>query len=191
MHLILASTSPSRRELLGRLGVPFECVPPGVDENAVKREEPDPARLAARLAAMKAGAVAADHADATVIGSDSVAVVGGVIVGKPGTADRAVAQLEAARDGGMDLLTAVCVLGGGRRFGHLVRSRLTLRDLTRDELRRYVARDDPTWCAGSFKIESAGIGLFASVESDDWTAVQGLPLIAVCGALRELGFRVP
>ena len=191
MRLILASTSPSRRELLARLGLPFDTVPPGVDEDAVKREEPDPARLAARLARMKAEAVAADRPGAVVIGSDSVAVAGGAVVGKPGTADRAVAQLEAARDGGLELLTAVAVLGGGRAFEHLVSSRLTLRGLNREELRRYVERDDPTWCAGSFKIEAAGIGLFASVESDDWTAVQGLPLIAVTTALRELGFAVP
>ncbi|HEX6986695.1 MAG TPA: nucleoside triphosphate pyrophosphatase [Planctomycetaceae bacterium] len=191
--LILASTSPYRRALLERLGVAFRCVPPGVDEDAMKRETADPVRLAERLAAAKADAVAARFPEAVVIGSDQLAAIDGEVLGKPGTPDRAVDQLERLAGRTHELVTAVCVLrrSDGARRAHVDRTRLSMRPLSREELARYVALDAPTDCAGAYKIESAGIALFERIETEDFTAITGLPLIATVRMLREFGIAVP
>ena len=189
--LILASTSPYRRELLARLRVPFECVPPGSDERCLDGEPAD--ALALRLARLKAEAVAARHPGHVVIGSDQVAVRGTEVLGKPGTADRCAEQL--ARSSGQEVafLTAVHVVDGrhGRSESHLDRTLVCFRALTPDEISRYVAADHPLDCAGGFKAESLGIGLFERIESVDPTALTGLPLIWLSAALRRAGIPVP
>lgn len=191
--LILASTSRYRRALVQRLGVPFRCVAPGVDEDAVKREVADPIALAERLAAAKAEAVAATSPQAVVIGSDQLATIDGEVLGKPGTRDAAVAQLERLAGRTHELVTAVCVLRktDGIVRTHTDRTRLTMRPLAREQLARYVGRDDPIDCAGSYKIESAGIALFERIETEDFTAITGLPLIALVRMLRDFGIDVP
>jgi len=193
LELILASTSPYRRALLERLGLTFRCEAPGVDEEAIKRLFPDPIALAQRLALEKAAAIASRFPDAIVIGSDQLATIDGEILGKPATPEKAVAQLERLSGRTHELVTAVCVMrqAAGQLREHTDVTRLTMRSLDRDSLARYVALDRPTDCAGSYKIESAGVSLFANIETDDFTAITGLPLIATVRMLAEFGMQVP
>lgn len=190
-RLILASTSPYRRELLGRLRVPFAAEAPGCDEQRLP-DEPA-ATLALRLARLKAEAVAAREPDTVVIGSDQVAVRGTEILGKPGTAERCAAQLRQSAGREVVFLTAVHVVDGpqGRAESHVDHTIVRFRNLTDDEIARYIAADAPLDCAGGFKAESLGIALFEHIESRDPTALTGLPLIWVSAALRRAGIPVP
>jgi len=190
-RLILASTSAYRRALLERLGVPFDCVAPGPDERRLP-DEPA-AALARRLARLKAEAVAANHPGCLVIGSDQVAVRGPEILGKPGTVERCTEQLLKSSGGEVAFLTAVHVVDGrgGRAESHLDRTQVRFRTLEPAEVARYIAVDAPLDCAGGFKAESLGIALFERIESADPTALTGLPLIWLCGALRRAGIPVP
>jgi septum formation protein len=190
-RLILASTSAYRRELLARLRVPFECLAPGCDEQRLPGE-PAPA-LAARLARLKADTVAARHPGSIVIGSDQVAVRGDAILGKPGTVERCTEQLLQSSGREVAFLTAVHVVDGrhGRAESHLDRTMVLFRTLDSGEVARYVAADQPLDCAGGFKAESLGIGLFERIDSTDPTALTGLPLIWLSGALRRAGIPVP
>ena len=191
--LILASSSPYRALLLDRLGVPYTQQSPGVDESALKATVPDPAALAEALAVAKAAAVAAKNPGALCLGSDQVAVSGGERLDKPGTAERAVAQLVRQRDRGLSLFCGVALVGpGGRRRSAAVRSDLTPHDLPEDRLRAYVAKVNPVDCAGSFKLEEpGGLALFEQIDAPDWTAVIGLPLLTVAAWLREAGYELP
>ena len=189
--LLLASTSLHRRRLLERLSLPFECLPPGVEEIRLAGEAPS--SLAIRLARAKALAVAGPRADAIVIGSDQVALRGDEIVGKPGDADRCRAQLAASSGRQLQFLTAVCVAtgGGARFFEHTDRTVVTFRKLEAYEIARYVDRDQPWDCAGGFKGESLGIALCERIETLDPSALTGLPLIWLAGVLRQCGLSVP
>lgn len=185
--LILASSSAYRRQLLERLRVPFAVHPAGADESALAGETAR--ELVARLAEVKARSVAARFPPAWVIGSDQVAVCRGHIVGKPGSAARNVEQLRAASGQGVTFLTAVCLLRGsdGRLEQHLDTTTVQFRELTDAEIERYVDLERPFDCAGGFKSEGLGITLFDSIESRDPTALIGLPLIWLAGALRRAG----
>ena len=189
MHptLILASGSPYRRELLGRLRVAFATDAPGVDERP--RADDTPRGLVARLARAKATAVAGRHPDAWVLGSDQLAVRGGEILGKPGNAADCETQLMASSGRDVVFLTAACLLRArdGRCLEHVDETRVRFRQLAAGEVRRYVALEQPLDCAGGFKSEGLGIVLFERIDSEDPTALIGLPLIWVAGALREAG----
>ena len=190
-RVILASTSAYRRELLARLRVPFKAVAPGCDEHQLPGE---PAQaLARRLAQLKAETVAARHPGSVVIGSDQVAVRGAEILGKPGTAERCTAQLQQSSGHEVVFLTAVHVVDGrtGRAESHVDHTVVGFRSLGADEIARYIAADAPLDCAGGFKAESLGIGLFDRIESSDPSALTGLPLIWVSAALRRAGIPVP
>lgn len=187
--LILASTSPYRRELLQRLRLPFSCSKPHVDESPLPGEAPR--ALAARLATAKAAAVAAQAADAWVIGSDQVAELDGRPLGKPGTRAAAIAQLEAMSGRSAAFHTAVCLMRHGRVLAATDVTIVRLRPLDRDEIERYIDAESPLDCAGSFKCEGLGIALFEAIESRDPTALVGLPLIALSRLLRTAGFAVP
>jgi septum formation protein len=189
--LVLASTSPYRSALLARLGLPFRCEAPGVDESAAKTRLRDPLTIVAELALQKARAVAARHPDAVVIGSDQGACIDGDLLDKPGTAANAIAQLRRLRGRDHELLTAVAIVHGGRVTGFVDRTRLTMRRLADAEIERYVAADNPLDCAGSYKIEALGITLFEHIDCADWTAIQGLPLLRLCAELRQSGIAVP
>jgi septum formation protein len=186
-RLILASTSPYRRELLARLRLPFDAIAPGVDEAA--RPGESPLALAQRLALHKAEAVAARYPEAVVIGSDQVADLAGQALGKPGAHDRAVQQLRAMR--GRDVLfhTAVAVLCVAARCDQQAVNtvRVRFRDLTDAEIERYLQLEQPYDCAGSAKCETLGIALVDAIESDDPTALIGLPLIRTSALLRAAG----
>jgi septum formation protein len=189
--VLLASTSPYRRDLLRRLLPDFECVAPGVEESALRHAGDVPAELAARLASAKAAAVAALRPDAIVIGSDQVATVDGSVLGKPGSTRRAIEQLQSLSGRVHQLHTAVSVQVRGTRRDFLNTTDLRMRSLTSDEIDRYVARDQPLDCAGSYRIESLGIALFDEIRTDDFTAIIGLPLRELAAVLRELGVAVP
>ncbi len=188
-RLVLASTSRYRRGLIERLGVPFEAIAPNVDERAVLLP---PKALAAALSGAKAEAVAAVVPDALIIGSDQVPSIDGEALEKPGTPERAEVQLRRLAGRTHELITGVCVLDAatGERREHLDVHRITLRPLTAAQIAAYVARDEPLDCAGAYKVESLGISLMASIEGEDFTAITGLPLIAVTRMLAELGLDV-
>lgn len=190
-RLILASTSAYRRTLLERLALPFDTARPDVDETPLSDETPQ--ALAVRLARAKAEAVLdASQSDAWVIGSDQVAELDEEPLGKPGTAARAEAQLRAMSGREVRFLTAVCLAGpGGRRLEALDVTTVRFRPLSNAEIARYVDRERPLDCAGSFKSEGLGITLFEAIENRDPTALIGLPLIATARLLREAGFVAP
>jgi len=193
--LILASTSKYRRELLARLHLPFSCIAPGVEEAARRGEQP--LALAARLARAKAAAVALQHPDAWVIGSDQVAALAGsegeLVLGKPGTEVRCIEQLRFCSGSTVTFMTAVAVV---RHNGHAVHefidtTRVTFRRLDEETIARYVAAEAPIDCAGGFKSEGLGIALCESIDSGDPSALIGLPLIRLSAVLRDVGFELP
>jgi septum formation protein len=189
--LILGSTSRYRRELLQRLGLPFEVCAPEVDETPQPGEAP--AALAQRLALAKARAVAQRFPEALVIGSDQVADLAGEPLGKPGSHERAVAQLRRMRGQTVVFQTALAVVcqASGFEAQDLAAVRVLFRDLTDDEIERYLRAEQPYDCAGSAKSEGLGIALLASIHNDDPTALIGLPLIRTCELLRAGGLQVP
>jgi septum formation protein len=184
--LILASTSRYRRELLERLRLPFDTVAPEVDETPLPGEAP--AVLAQRLALAKAQAVARAHPQAVVIGSDQVADLQGQCLGKPGQHERAVAQLRAMRGRDVIFQTAVALVAPGLVQQELAQVRVRFRDLSDEEIERYLHAEQPYDCAGSAKSEGLGIALLDSIDSDDPTALIGLPLIRTCRLLRQAGW---
>ena len=185
--LILASTSPYRRELLARLHLPFEPQSPEVDETPAYGEPP--AALAQRLALAKARAVAARFPKAVVIGSDQVAELDGQPIGKPGTHERAVQQLRTMRGRSVVFHTAVAVVRRDTGFEAeaLVPVMVRFRPLDDAEIERYLRLEQPYDCAGSAKAETLGIALLDAIESNDPTALVGLPLIETCRLLRAAG----
>lgn len=195
MELILASTSPYRRQQLERLGLSFRAVAPPFDEENAKgrlqRLGTSPRDLAERLATLKVESVAATFPDAVVIGGDQLVSLDGEILGKPGTAECAVEQLLRMAGRAHDLITSLAAAHRGETRLHTDVTTLRMRPLTRAEVERYVAADSPLDCAGSYKIESRGIALFDEIRSADQTAITGLPMVALTTLLRDLGFSVP
>ena len=194
MNLILASTSPYRRKLLERLHLPFTCVDPAVEETI--REGESAADRACRLAAEKAAAAAKRlESEAIVIGSDQVACLGTQILHKPGTAEAAERQLAASSGQTIHFWTAVSVsvsLSPSQALlQRLVPCEVEMRELSVAEISHYIALDRPLDCAGSFKWESLGITLFESMHTDDPTALEGLPLIALSELLRQADLSLP
>lgn len=186
-RLVLGSTSRYRRELLQRLQVPFEVAAPEVDESPLPDETPQ--ALAERLALAKAHAVARAFPQAVVIGSDQVADLHGLPLGKPGNHERAVLQLRQMRGQTVVFQTAVAVvcLESGFQQSSLAAVRVTFRDLTDDEIENYLQAEQPYDCAGSAKSEGLGIALLASIDNDDPTALIGLPLIRTCRMIQAAG----
>jgi septum formation protein len=189
-RLLLASTSPYRRELLSRLRIPFDIARPEVDETPHPGESP--LALAQRLAAAKAATIVVREGDAWVIGSDQVAELDGEPLGKPGGRDQALAQLAAMSGRSVAFRTALCVMHRDLgRFDAVDTTVVRFRSLGGDEIARYVDAEQPFDCAGSFKSEGLGIVLFEAVDTSDPTALVGLPLIATARLLRQAGFALP
>ncbi|MGC9457168.1 MAG: Maf family protein [Halothiobacillaceae bacterium] len=185
-QLILASSSPYRRDLLARLGLPFDCIRPEVDETARPGESPE--ALVVRLARAKAAVVARACPGRLVIGSDQVAVLDGQILGKPGGHEQARRQLQAASGRTVRFLTGLCLLTDqGPGECDLVPFDVRFRSLTDREIEAYLQRERPYDCAGSFKSEGLGVMLFESMTGEDPTALIGLPLIRLCAMLRAVG----
>ena len=190
-RLVLASTSKYRRALLDRLTLPFDVNGSLVDESVQTGE--DPVALVTRLARDKAQAVADRYPQSVIIGSDQAAVLGRTILGKPGTLERCIEQLRNATGQRVLFHTAVHVidLRNRRHEAHVDTTTVLFRSLTESEIRNYVAREKPVDCAGGFKAESLGISLFERIDSQDPTALIGLPLIWLAGALRRAGYSLP
>lgn len=199
LPLILASTSTTRRELLQRLALPFQCIAPEVDESAQFGETPT--QLAYRLAEQKAAAVAQQYPDAWVIGSDQVASqfdlargqAFGELLGKPLTESRAIEQLQQFSGQTLRFYTGVSLQCAA--IAHVdtavVEFSVSFRTLSLAEIQRYVALEQPLYCAGSFKCEGLGITLFEQMQGEDLTALMGLPLLRLCQMLRQVGYALP
>ncbi len=188
--IILASTSPYRRELLSRLGLPFDVANPETDESQLPGEAPE--AMALRLSEKKARAVAKDFPGALIIGSDQVATVNGKIYGKPGSHQRAVAQLKELSGKTVNFFTGLCLLdsNSGEADVRGVPTLVRFRELSDSEIENYLRREPAYNCAGSAKSEGLGIALLASMQGDDPNALVGLPLIALCDMLRKRGVEV-
>jgi septum formation protein len=188
--VILGSTSVYRRELMNRLRIPFDVQAPDVDETAHQGESP--LQLAQRLALAKAHAVAQKFPEAVVIGSDQVADLDGLALGKPGNFERATVQLRQMRGKTVVFQTAVAVVCHGTGFvaQDCAAVNVVFRDLTDDEITSYLLAETPYDCAGSAKSEGLGITLLASIDNDDPTALVGLPLIRTCSMLRAAGIKL-
>ena len=190
MQLVLASTSPFRRSILEKLGIPFDCHSPEVDETP--RAGETPSQLVERLSIAKAQAVAAHLKEGLVIGSDQVAVIDNEIVGKPGDHEKAMAQLERASGKTVTFLTGLALVNAssGSIQAEVVPFKVVFRQLTRQQIDNYLNAEKPYNCAGSFKSEGLGIALFERLEGDDPNTLIGLPLIRLIRMLEKEGMTV-
>lgn len=192
MGIVLASTSEYRKQLLERLGLPFVQTPPQFDEHRLKELPfPGAAGLARDLATEKVNSLISKHGLETIIGGDQVAELDGRLMGKPQTVEHAVDQLVELSGRSHRLATAVAVWDEGRLITHVDITTLTMRTLDLAAIRRYVEADMPLDCAGSYKLESRGITLFERIETADYTAIIGLPLMALTSILRSIGYIIP
>jgi septum formation protein len=189
MPLLLASTSPYRRELLGKLGLSFAAKAPICDEDAFKKIIKDPVRLATTLAFEKAKSLA--NLQNIVIGGDQLVALDNQIFGKPKTPEKACDQLRQMSGKTHELVTAVCVFAGGEPHPILNITRLKMRQLSLKEIENYVGLDQPMDSAGSYKIEKSGLTLFEKIECEDFSAIQGLPLMALTSLLSAWGLEIP
>jgi septum formation protein len=190
-RLILASSSKYRKLLLDRLGIPFECQSPEIDESALADELP--LDLSQRLAIEKAEVISQENPQAIIIGSDQLAAFKGEIIGKPGSFPAAFEQLSLFSGQVVEFHTTVSVqlLHSGFHESHTDLTRVYFRTLKRDEIERYLEKEKPFDCAGSFKAESLGVTLFDRISSEDPTALIGLPLIRTSAILRRAGLCLP
>lgn len=188
-QLVLASSSIYRRQLLERLGLPFTIASPDVDETPLEHELPE--TMTRRLAQLKASALSKQFPEAWIIGSDQSADLHGQIIGKPGNHERALAQLKQMQGQTVVFHTALCLLTEKEYKTLSVPTRVRFRNLPDESLENYLRIEKPYDCAGSAKSEGMGIILLEQIESDDPTALIGLPLIALSGLLREAGFVIP
>lgn len=190
-RLVLASTSPFRQALLERLGLPFETAAPSIDESIHPGEKPQ--QLVQRLSSLKARAVAATHPDSLIIGSDQVACVDDCILGKPGNRENAIAQLQLASGKPVVFHTGLCLLNSGTHAEQVLCEsfKVHFRRLSLEQIERYVDREQPFGCAGSFKSEAFGIVLFTRLEGDDPNALVGLPMIRLVDMLNKEGVTLP
>ncbi|KXB30211.1 MULTISPECIES: Maf family protein [Dechloromonas] len=188
--LILASTSPYRRELLARLGLPFQVANPQTDETPLPAEPPE--AMALRLSEAKARAVADSFPDALIIGSDQVATVDGKIYGKPGTHERAVDQLRNLSGKTVNFFTGLCLYNArtGQAEVRGIPTLVSFRHLSDSEIENYLRREPAYNCAGSAKSEGLGIALLSKMQGEDPNALVGLPLIALCDLLRNQGLEI-
>ncbi len=183
--LILASSSPYRRDVLARLGIHFECVSPNIDEYQLPGE--DAKQLVERLALAKAAAVAAKHPGCLVLGGDQVLEAAGAIFGKPGTAERAREQLSALAGKAGVFHTGLAAVYGNRRECIYATTQVVWRNLTAKQITDYIAREPAFDCAGSAKLEGLGVSLLESLSGTEPTAILGVPLIATSRLLRRFG----
>ena len=193
-QIILASSSQTRKDLMNRLRLNYLCISPDIDESHQNETHADD--LAKRLAFEKAHVIAQDHPNAIVIGSDQVAWREHApqdFIGKPLTVENAIAQLQLNSGKNVYFSTALSVQHLASSFEHTLveHYHVKFRDLTLDEIQRYVELDDPLYCAGSFKCESLGITLFEQMIGQDQTTLMGMPMIQLCGILRTLGIHLP
>lgn len=186
-QIILASNSRYRKALLNRLGLPFQAIPPAIDEST--RDGEPPAHMVMRLARQKAGALCQHYPDALIIGSDQCAVVSDSVLGKPGNFDRAFCQLKLASGKTAIFHTGLCLLDTANGYCQIddIVFKVSLRQLTDAQITHYLQKEKPYDCAGSFKAEGLGVALFERMEGDDPNALIGLPLIRLVSMLKNAG----
>ncbi|WP_339510016.1 Maf family protein [Pseudomonas sp. RL_15y_Pfl2_60] len=191
LPLILASSSPYRRELLGRLNLAFSCSSPDIDESRLADETP--CDMVKRLALEKARALSSTYTQHLIIGSDQVAVLDQQVLGKPHTMERAFSQLSAASGKSVSFLTGLALLNSatGQYQVDCVPFTVHFRNLSPEQIQRYLEAEQPLDCAGSFKAEGLGVSLFRSTEGSDANSLIGLPLIRLVDMLHEEGWQIP
>lgn len=189
--LILASASPYKKELLMRLGVPFESVDSKIDENFYKQKNKDPIKLTQILATKKAEVLLNEFQDAVIIGADQICFFQGKILGKTHSIEKSYEQLMEMQNREHSLITSFCILSGDKKVIRTNTTTLKMRSLSSSQVKNYLIRDNPIDCAGSYKLELRGIGLFEDIKTDDHTAIVGLPLISLANELINIGFEIP
>jgi septum formation protein len=189
--IILASKSPYRKELLQRLGIEFQCIASQVDENKIKAEISDPIELTQKLSVEKAMAIVQEHPDSIVIGSDQVCHFKGEILGKAKTHENAFIQMSKLNGNMHELITSYAIVHKDTIIIKTDTTKLYMRNLTENQIKNYLRTDNPIDCAGSYKLELNGISLFRKIETEDNTAIIGLPLISLSNELNKLGIVIP
>ena len=189
--LILASASKYRKELLERLGLAFESIASDVDEDVFKQQIKNPQELAATLAHQKAKSILDKHIDAVVIGSDQVAFVDDMILGKTGSLEGSIEQLKLLSGKTHALITAYCVMDQEQSLTKINTTYLKMKSLNESQIKNYLSFDNPFDCAGSYKLEQRGISLFEEIRTEDHTAIIGLPLVQLGVDLEKFGFIIP
>lgn len=189
--IVLGSTSPFRKELMDKLHIAYSTAAPNIDETPLSSESPEDMVL--RLSLEKAKAVAEDNSDALIIGSDQCAVLDNLVMGKPGTHEKAIEQLRNSSGKTVSFLTGLCVYDAKDKTYQVecVPFEVGFRDLTDTEIDNYLRIEEPYNCAGSFKSEALGVTLFNKMQGEDPSALIGLPLITLCGMLRNKGVALP
>lgn len=191
LPIVLASTSKYRKILLDKTGISFVCSAPDIDESPAKNEQPT--QLVMRLAQQKAQAIAASHPESLIIGSDQVCTINNTIIGKPGSAEKAIEQLHMASGKIITFFTGLCLYDSSEHSHQVICETFNVhfRVLSDEQIRRYVAAEQPYDCAGSFKSEGLGIVLFNKLEGRDPNTLIGLPLIALTDMLANKGITLP
>lgn len=195
MKLILASTSPYRKVLLSKAGINFECLSPLLDEEATKckllKENKSPQQIAEEISYLKGDSILQnikDKKESLIVSGDQLVDFNGKILGKPGSFEKAVEQIKLLQNTIHRLITCVTLSTPEKVIRHTSITVLKMRSLSNEEIINYIQRDKPYDCAGSYKIEENGIALFESIVSDDFTAIQGMPMIWLCNQLKEQGY---
>lgn len=189
--IILASTSVYRREQLSRLHVDFEALPPNVDEDAVKTQGLNHTELSRELSLLKARAISTQHNEAIVIGGDQVASFGDEILSKPKTPENAFTQLKKLSGNTHQLITSLAMIHRGNEYVHTAIATMHMRELSDEQIRRYIDIDEPLHSCGSYRLEALGISLFEKIECDDYTGIIGIPLMWTSKTLSQLGVEIP
>jgi len=188
--LILASTSPYRKELIEQLNVPFTCESPDIDEKSDQYNHLSAVELSQILAFAKADDIYNKNQDSFVIGGDQVLAFKNEIFGKPGTEEKAIEQLLKLNSNTHQLVTSICILGPATKIEFTNIARMTMKKLTKSQIESYIKKDQPLNCCGSYKLESLGKDLFEKIECDDQSAIIGVPLIQLGKELAKIGFSI-
>ena len=190
-EIILASKSPYRKELLQRLGIDFTCINSEYDESILKNKMKDPRELAQKLAIGKARNIQDHHKSSIIIGSDQVCCHDGIILGKTGSIAKSFEQLKSMQGSEHQLITSYCLLFDDQEIVRTNTTKLVMRSLTDQQIKNYLSADNPIDCAGSYKLELNGISLMSDIQTTDYTAIIGLPLIQLANDLNSIGVNIP
>ncbi len=190
-EIILASSSTSRRKELDRLNIKFSVIPPEVDEDSIKHTETDHRQISRKLALLKARNVSLLHPEAIVIGGDTVASFNRKLLSKPITMEKSFEQLRMLAGKEHSLFTSLVIIAKGKEYIQSVTAIMKMRDLSDEQIYRYIEIDAPLHSCGSYRLDALGISLFESIDCEDYTAIIGIPLIWTAGILTKIGVSVP
>ncbi len=189
--IILASSSRSRKKELDRLNFSFTVVPPAVEEDDIKCQETDHLQLSRKLALLKAQSVSLLHPKAVIIGGDTVASFDQLVLSKPKTMEKSFQQLRLLAGKEHRLITSLAIISKGKEYLHTSIAIMKMRNLSDDQILRYIEIDKPLHSCGSYRLDALGISLFESIDCDDYTAIIGIPLIWTAKVLTRIGISVP